>query len=106
MSAVLKTLNTKEMAVYRAFPSSSEGSNGEEVSIADLAKAAFPKKGTAPQTKGNSWVRNSVRKLLRLGLVAYKGGKSGIYFRVAGSVRPSDLVRPTAKRSSESAEAA
>lgn len=85
-------LNTKELEVLRNFPSPKNGEDlGAPISLADLARDAFPKKGTSPTTKGNSWVRNSMRKLLRLKLVKHGGRKSGKYMRT--SVNLSDLKR-------------
>jgi len=58
-------LNKKEIAVLVALRKCNNGQG----QISDIAGKAFPKKGTAPKTKGNSWVRNSLRKLLRVGFV-------------------------------------
>lgn len=79
------TINKKEQAVLDSF----EGTKA--TTLAELAAKAFAKKGTAPKTKGNSWVRNSMRKLLKLGLVEYvegegRGGKTGTYKRTKKSV--------------------
>jgi predicted transcriptional regulator len=73
-------LNTKEETVFKAFP------RENAITISDLAEKAFPKKGVSAATKGNSWVRNSLRKLIRLKLVEHvkvsgKGTKSGSYKR-------------------------
>lgn len=78
--AATTELNKKEKAVLDSFDGS------QKITISELAAKAFPKKGTSAQTKGNSWVRNSLRKLLRLKLVEHisseaKGGKSGVYRR-------------------------
>lgn len=78
--AATTELNKKEQAVLDAFDGT------QKISIAELAVKAFPKKGAAAKTKGNSWVRNSLRKLLRLKLVEHvasdgKSGKSGVYKR-------------------------
>ena len=92
---MLKTLNTKELAVYSAFPAPAAGAPfGTEMEIEELAALAFPKKGTSPKTKGNSWVRNSLRKLVKLGFVKYEGRRSGTYCRVAGSPEPAAVARP------------
>lgn len=72
-------LNTKEKAVLAAFPAPK--ADGPYTEIGELAKKAFPKKGTAPKTKGNSWVRNSLRKLLRLKLIEQEKPRSGRYRR-------------------------
>lgn len=79
-------LNDKEKKVLGAFPRKPD----TFVTIEELAKKCFAKKGTAPDKKGNSWVRNSLRKLLRLKLISHEGGKSGKYARTER--RPSDVV--------------
>ncbi len=86
------TLNDKEQAVYNTFPAPPKKDEKVEdkhkIHIEDIARDAFAKKGTSPKTKGNSWVRNSLRKLQRLELVKHvDGGKSGTYVRT--------LVTPT-----------
>ena len=83
MAVMTYTLNNKQQAVLAAFPGpKGEDQIGELVTIEDLARDAFPKRGTSPTTKGNSWVRNSLRKLVGLGLVKHgPGGKSGRYAR-------------------------
>lgn len=92
---MLKTLNTKELAVYSAFPAPKDGAQyGTEMEIEELAALAFPKKGSSPATKGNSWVRNSLRKLLKLGFIKYEGRRSGTYCRIAGSPEPASVARP------------
>ncbi len=73
-------LNKKEQSVLDSFDGT------KAITLAELAAKSFAKKGTAPKTKGNSWVRNSMRKLLKLGLVEYvageaKGSKTGTYKR-------------------------
>jgi hypothetical protein len=75
-------LNAKEKEVLSAFPEVKGGeTTGAYLTLEELARRAFPKKGAKPKTKGNSWVRNSIRKLLKLGLVKGKGAKSGAYAR-------------------------
>lgn len=82
MAARSFTINTKETAVLSALPSpKGEDATGEFVELEAIAREAFPKRGTSPATKGNSWVRNSLRKLLGLGLVKHGPGKSGRYAR-------------------------
>ena len=90
---MLKTLNAKEVAVYSAFPRPENEADGDAIQISDLAAKAFPKKGTTAGTKGNSWVRNSLRKLVRLGFVRSLGHRSGGYVRVAGSPPPASVTR-------------
>jgi len=90
---MLKTLNTKELAVYSAFPRPESGTDGDAIQISDLAAKAFPKKGTTAGTKGNSWVRNSLRKLVKLEFVRSLGHRSGGYVRVAGSPSPGSVAR-------------
>jgi hypothetical protein len=75
-------LNDKEKKVLGAFPAPGRGEEiGAPISIEDLASKAFKKKGTSPATKGNSWVRNSLRRLVRFGLVRMNGARSGEYRR-------------------------
>lgn len=78
-------LNAKEEATLAAFPR--RGEKDSFVELKSLAGKAFPHKGADAGKKGNSWVRNSVRKLLKLGLVKHAGGKSGEYARTAVSVK-------------------
>jgi hypothetical protein len=81
-------LNEKEKKVFAAFPSEKdEKGSFLYVGLSDLAGKAFNKRGVAPKTKGNSWVRNSLRKLLSLKLVQQKGARSGFY-RLTGSEPP------------------
>jgi len=77
-------LNAKEETVLSSLPSPSGGDTmGSFRDLEEIAKKAFgdQKRGSAPKSKGNSWVRNSMRKLLRLGLVVHAPGKSGQYAR-------------------------
>lgn len=60
------TLNEKEARVLTVL----RRAKGKGVALSDLAGSCFPKKGRAPKTKGNSWARNSLRKLVREGMVA------------------------------------
>lgn len=39
------------------------------MTLAEAAAVAFPGMGRRSSTRGNSWVRNSLRKLCRYGLV-------------------------------------
>jgi len=85
-------LNPKEEAVLKAF-----GTKGVPVAISELAAASFAKRGTSAKTKGNSWVRNSLRRLLALGLVEQVPGedgavRSGYYMRTKTKI--SDLQGP------------
>lgn len=79
-------LNNKEKKVLAAFPRKP----GTFITIEDLARRCFASVGVAPDKKGNSWVRNSLRKLLRLKLVKHKGAKAGEYART--ELRPSDVI--------------
>lgn len=79
-------LNEKEKKVLAACPRKP----GSYITIEELARRAFKSHGIASKTKGNSWVRNSLRKLLKLKLVEHKGGKSGEYARTER--RPSDVL--------------
>jgi len=78
------TLNSKEKSVLGAFPApAGDEKTGEFVTLEYLAKKAFgdQKRGSAPTSKGNSWVRNSLRKLLSLDLVKHGPNRSGKYAR-------------------------
>ncbi len=68
-------LNPKQQRVFDVF----DVWAGKPLKLADVAGRAFTKKGTATDTKGNSWVRNSLRKLVSMKLVK-KCGK-GLYRR-------------------------
>ena len=72
-------LNTKEKAVVAVLR------KGKELKIKDIARRAFKKKGAGSRTKGNSWVRNSLRRPLSLGLVKQVG--RGTYAMVAREAR-------------------
>jgi hypothetical protein len=80
-------LNDKEKKVLGAFSRA-----GVEMTIEEIARKAFDTKryGSSPKTRGNSWVRNSVRKLLRLNLVT-GGGKSGKYTRT--EMKPESVLK-------------
>lgn len=78
------TLNAKEKSVYSSLSApKGDDDKGEFMTLEDIAKSAFgdQKRGSAPKSKGNSWVRNSMRKLLALKLVVHGSGKSGKYAR-------------------------
>jgi hypothetical protein len=84
MPGIRYVLNTKEQAVLACLPApTGDDKLGEFMTLEDLAKKAFgaQKRGSAPNSKGNSWVRNSMRKLLALKLVNHASGKSGKYAR-------------------------
>lgn len=83
-------LNEKEKKVLSKFPK-----NGEPIAIAELAKAAFPSMGARAATRGNSWVRNSVRRPLRLKLIKQLG--RGLY--VLGSRSTSSKTKTKARKS-------
>lgn len=85
-------LNDKERKVFAAFPRKP----GSYITIEELARRAFKSHGVASKTKGNSWVRNSLRKLLKLELVEHKGGKSGEYAKT--KLRPSDVLNAAVDR--------
>jgi len=110
MRKVSTTLTEKERKVLEAFEAldaipEKTDSEGKPIYVAlkDLAGEAFAKKGTSPQTKGNSWVRNSMRKLLKMKLVKHKGGKSGLYTRTSAPI-PAPTPEET-KAKTESAAA-
>src|SRR4051812_24386415 len=56
-------LNDKELKVWEAFPALGKDDEPKYLTLSELAGEAFPKKGTNPKSKPNSWVRNSMRKL-------------------------------------------
>jgi hypothetical protein len=89
MPGLRYALNTKEQTVLASLPSpKGDDKTGEYLSLEDIAKKAFgdQKRGSAPKSKGNSWVRNSMRKLLALKLVNHAPGKSGKYARTLTSL--------------------
>lgn len=61
------TLNSHELKILLALKS------GESRSIEDLAKGCFPSLGSAPDKKGNSWVRNGLRRLVSNSLIKKTG---------------------------------
>ena len=79
-------LNQKEARVLKALE------DGLPVSIGDIARVAFPGKGVSSKTKGNSWVRNSLRKLLKLKLVSSKGKRSGLYLLAKKRTTPAKPI--------------
>src|SRR5690348_844653 len=79
-------LNEKEKKVLKAFPVT-----GEPIALDELARAAFPGVGVKSSTRGNSWARNSLRKLVRHKTVKQVG--RGLY--VLASLPP---VKPKAKK--------
>lgn len=68
-------LNPKEALVLKCFPVD------EPISIKELAKSAFPRRGISAGKQGNWWVRNCMRKLTKMRL-AKKIGR-GLYKRTA-----------------------
>lgn len=92
-------LNDKEAKVLGTFRKA-----GDELTIEEMARSAFDTKryGASPKTRGNSWVRNSVRKLLRLKLL--KGGdKSGKYART--ELSPQEVLKEAEGKIASAAEA-
>lgn len=90
MPGIKYALNTKEQAVLACLPApTGDDKLGKLMTLEDLAKEAFgdQKRGSAPKSKGNSWVRNSMRKLLALKLVNHAPGKSGKYARTRTTVK-------------------
>lgn len=79
-------LTWRERIVLDAFA----GAAPRPLDLAEAAALAWPKKGRRSATKGNSWVRNSLRKLLRLGLVEKVGRGS---YRGTGR-RPDEVIPP------------
>lgn len=66
-------MNDKEKKTLKAFPAD------EPVTLSELAKKAFPSLGAKSTTRGNSWVRNSLRYLIRTKTV--KQVARGLYQR-------------------------
>lgn len=66
--ATVAKLNAKEQQVFDSIKE-----NGDKIDIEGIAADCWKSKGTGAQTKGNSHVRNSLRKLLRFGLVKKVG---------------------------------
>lgn len=64
--------NEKEKKLIKSFQGT-----GEPTSIADLARDAFPSMGRKSTSKGNSWVRNSLRKPIKHKFVKQLG--RGLY---------------------------
>ncbi len=90
-------MNEKEKKVLAKFPKS-----GEPVTISELAKAAFPSMGVASKTRGNSWVRNSIRRPIKAKMVKQLG--RGLYVLTSPSTTPSKkrTTRPARKISAKS----
>lgn len=66
--------NDKETKMLKAMPLN------EPVAIYDLAKMCFKSVGTASTKRGNSWVRNSLRKPVKLKIVKQLG--RGLYMKM------------------------
>lgn len=96
-------LNEKERKVFEAFPRAKVDGAFQFVKLEYLAGEAFgsAKKGTSPKSKGNSWVRNSLRKLVNLKVVKMKGKRAGLY-----ALTGNDLPEPPAELLAKEAERA
>ncbi len=70
----LDEMNAKEKKTLRAFPLD------EPIALSELARRAFPGVGAKSKTRGNSWVRNSLRFLLRC--KAVKQVARGLYLKL------------------------
>ena len=66
-------LNAKEKKVIAAMPV------GVTVRLEDIARKAFKSVGIKSKTRGNSWARNCMRKLRKIGKVKKVG--RGLYRR-------------------------
>lgn len=77
-------LNPKEEKVLEAFPSY-QGDKTSSITIKELSEVFA--KNKRPK-KGNSWVRNSLRKLVKLKLVKHVG--DGTYQRT--KLKPRDVI--------------
>lgn len=64
--------NDKERKLIKAFPGTDQ-----PASLSDLARVAYPSMGARSTTKGNSWVRNSLRKPIKFKFVKQLG--RGLY---------------------------
>ncbi len=70
-----KRLNANEQAVLQVLDGKGYG-RPRHWRLADLAAAAF---GHLPSAQGNSWTRNSLRRLVRAGLVGRPADEPGVY---------------------------
>jgi len=90
-------LNDKEAKVYGGIPPLKDG-EPVYVEISTLAKEVFPREKISSRKRpkdGTSWVRNSLRKLVRLGLVKQLGGRSGQYART--QLTPAEVLAEAEK---------
>lgn len=102
---VAKTeMNDKEKKVAAAFP------EDEPIALSELAKKAFPSMGAKSTTRGNSWVRNSLRFLLRCKKV--KQVAKGLYQKLptatakkAVKPRPGTTKKTTAPKKAKASSA-
>jgi len=84
--------NDKEKKLLAAFPAP-----GVAVTIEDLARVCFASVGVASNKRGNSWVRNSLRKPVQHKLVTQMG--RGVYclakrWRATSSKRRKPTAKP------------
>ena len=85
--------NDKEKKLLAAFPAP-----GIAVTIEDLARVCFASVGVASNKRGNSWVRNSLRKPVRLKLVKQVG--RGLYCSMKTKTTRSTVSRKATRKNS------
>jgi len=86
-------LNEKEKKMLKNFPK-----NGEPISIRELAELCFRSVGTASNKRGNSWVRNSLRKPVKHKMV--KQVARGLY-KLTDKAMTKPAPKRTAKKSTK-----
>lgn len=90
----LEKMNDKERAVYQAV------ARNKKISLEDIAAKCFANKGK----KSNSWARNSLRRLVRAGLVKkigrgeYAIGKQAVHAKAEPAKKTSKSKTKTAKK--------
>jgi hypothetical protein len=92
-------MNEKEKKTLAAFPKT-----GEPIALDELAKKAFPSMGAKSTTRGNSWVRNSLRFLIRT--KAVKQAARGLYQKCQTAVaRKATSKKKITRRAPKTAKA-
>lgn len=89
-NAISTTLNQKEQRVLGAL-------QGRVLTLSEIAAACFKSHGVSSKKRGNSWVRNSLRKLRDVGLVERTNpGEYRARYRLAAAPKWLDAPQPTA----------
>src|SRR5678809_539279 len=86
--------NEKEKRMLKAMP------ENEPIAIKELAEACFKSMGTSANKRGNSWVRNCLRKPVRLKAVKQVG--RGLYLKLP-TATAKKATRSTASRKAKKA---